>query len=89
MNFDPMAHLSTHPHVTRGPMVIDHRGSILSGHDRHAELTQAYQNPEHAAAYKNALINHSPKFGLDPMKVMRMKHPVLVRKIANADLPHE
>lgn len=87
MTFDPGKHISDDPHVTSGPIVIDHEGTILSGHDRHDELLN--RSPEDEARYKLTLINHSPRFGLDPIKIMRMDNPVLVRKIAPKDMPHE
>ena len=86
-NFDLDKHISDDPHVTRGPMVIDESGNILSGHDRHEELMN--RSPEEESRYKLALVNRSPQFGLNPMEVMRMKNPVLVRKIATKDLPHK
>jgi hypothetical protein len=87
MTFDPAKHISDNAHVTRGPIVIDDGGRILSGHDRHDELLN--RTPEDEARYKLMLVNHSPAFGLDPLAIMRMKNPVLVRKIEARDLPHE
>lgn len=83
-----MEHISGESPVTRGPIVIDHDGSILSGHDRHRELKQAYSTAEDAANYKRSLVNHSLKFRVDPLQIARMKQPVLVRKITSSDLPH-
>lgn len=88
MTFDPSKHISDAPHVTDGPIVVSEDGDILSGHDRHKEITQAYKSGD-GNRYKLMLINHSPRFGIDPMQVMRMKRPVLVRKIKNNDLPHK
>ena len=85
-NFDIDKHLSTDSHVTRGPIVIDESGNILSGHDRHEELEG--RSDEEKARYKLALVNRSPQFGINPMDVMRMGNPVLVRKVAHKDLPH-
>jgi hypothetical protein len=87
MTFDPAKHISADSPVTRGPIVIDDHGRILSGHDRHDELLD--RSPEEEARYKLILINHSPQFGVDPMAIMRMKTPVLVRKISPKDMPHQ
>ena len=87
MKFDPDKHISDDPSVTRGPIVIDESGNILSGHGRHQELLN--RSPDEKAFYKLMLVNRSPQFGLDPMKIMRMENPVLVRKIATKDLPHK
>ena len=80
-------HLSSSEHLIHGPIVIDDDGSILSGHERHKELSSAYQSGD--PSYKNMLINHSIRFGIDPTKVARMKQPVLVRRIAHKDMPHK
>ena len=88
MKFDPMSHLSGESHVTRGSIVVDSDGKILSGHDRHKELKQAYESGD-GMAYKKALVNHSPRFKVDPLKIARMKQPVLVRKIESQDLAHQ
>ena len=87
MKFDNEKHISADPNVTRGPIVIDESGNILSGHDRHEELLN--RTAEETARYKLSLVNRSPQFGVNPMEVMRMKNPVLVRKIKTADLPHK
>lgn len=87
MKFDPMSHLSGESHVTRGPIVIDSDGKILSGHDRHKELKQAY-NGEDGQDYKRALVNHSLRFKVNPLQIARMKQPVLVRKMQMNNLPH-
>lgn len=87
MKFDVHKHLSVDEHITHGPMVIDESGNILSGHDRHKELLN--RSPEEESHYKLMLANHAPQFGLNPMEIMRMDRPVLVRKIATADLPHK
>lgn len=83
-----MEHISGELPVTRGPIVVDGDGKILSGHNRHKELKQAYGAPEDGAAYKRMLVNHSLKFRVDPLQIARMKQPVLVRKVTNSALPH-
>lgn len=87
MKFDVHKHISDDPHVTRGPIVIDESGNILSGHDRHDELLN--RTPEEESHYKLILANHAPQFGLNSMDILRMDKPVLVRKISTRDLPHK
>ena len=87
--FDPSYHLTDNPDATNGPIVIDSDGHALAGNGRAMILQRVYKaNPDGAAQYRMMLANKSPQFGVDPMAVLRMKEPVLVRQIADEDLPH-
>jgi hypothetical protein len=85
--FDPSYHITDNPDATNGPVVIDSNGHALGGNGRAMILQRVYaQNPEGAAAYKDALTKKAAQFGLDANAIGKMKQPVLVREIANQDL---
>ena len=86
--FDPSQHLTDAMNAEHGPLVIDEAGHPLGNSNENAmTLQRVYDsNPDGAAAYRKMLVNKSPQFGVDPMQIMRMKQPVLVRQIADDDL---
>ena len=86
--FDPSHHLTDAMDAEKGPLVVDESGHPLGNSNENAmTLQRVYRfNADGAAAYKKMLVNKSPQFGVDPMQIMRMKQPVLVRQIADDDL---
>lgn len=88
--FDPAFHITDNPDAVNGPIVIDSEGHALGGNGRTMILQRVYKsNPAGAAAYKNMLVSRAQNFGLDPEAVGRMKRPVLVREIDNAEFEQQ
>jgi hypothetical protein len=86
--FDPSYHLTDNPDATNGPPIVDLQGHVLGGNGRTMMLQRVAQsNPEGHAAYRAQLMTKAAQFGLDPNVVSGMRNPVLVRQIADADLP--
>ncbi len=86
--FDPTYHITDNPDATNGPPIINaDDGEVLGGNGRTMILQRVYaQNPQGAAAYKTMLAEKAQAFGLDPAAIAKMKQPVLVREVADADL---
>ena len=84
-NGDPRR-LEDSPLAQQGAPVIDEKNFALSGNGRLMGLMRAYLNRrETATRYKQYLIDHATRFGLDPDTIRAMKAPVLVRRGQFAD----
>jgi len=80
--FDPAYLITDSPDAGNGGPVIDSNGNVMGGNSRTMTLARVYQeNPKSASAYRAALIEQAPRFGLDPRKIWDMKRPVLVREL--------
>lgn len=82
--FDPDLALDPTIDVGGGPPVVTPQGLAVAGNQRVMLARRAArQHPERFAAYRQALEEHAPQFGVDPEQVRGMREPVLVREIAD------
>lgn len=78
--------INTAPNATSGPPVVDSDGTVLGGNGRTMILQRVYRsNPKGAAAYRQALADQAGTYGIDPAQIAKMKEPVLVRVIDDAE----
>lgn len=85
--FKPQLHITDNPDASNGPILVDSQGNALGGNGRTMMLQRVYKyNPFGATAYKKMLASKADQFGIDPGDIGKMKQPVLVREIADADL---
>jgi hypothetical protein len=79
--FRPDFMLTDAPTAEQGAPLIDQRGNALGGNNRTMTLKRVYrQSADSAAAYRSALRDRAPQFGIDPREVDRFREPVLVRE---------
>lgn len=80
-NFRPDFLLTDAPTAERGAPIVDRRGNALGGNNRTMTLKRVYEKgSDSAAAYRSALREKAPQFGIDPREVDRFREPVLVRE---------
>ncbi len=81
--FNPEFVASESPTAEHGAPVVDARGNVLGGNSRSMTLSRVYQsNPAGAEAYRAALRERAPSYGLEPSHIDRYTNPVLVREVA-------
>lgn len=88
LDFNAEMALNPSTSATEGQPTILPDGTVLAGNERsmHPRLA-AELAPEKYAAYRRALEQRAPQFGLDPLQVAGMQRPVLVRELTSiADL---
>jgi GNAT superfamily N-acetyltransferase len=86
--FNPSKLVNDADSATIGPPIIDAEGNALGGNGRTMTLGRVYAaGKEGAQQYRAKLEAKAAQFGLDPAEVSRMKQPVLVRVVDDADLP--
>lgn len=85
--FDARLHITDNPDATNGPIVTDSAGHVLGGNGRTMILQRVFNagNPKSADAYRSMLEAKAPQFGIDPAAIAKMKEPVLVREIDDAE----
>ena len=87
-NLDPERLLDPGFRVS-GPPIITPAGIAVAGNQRTMILQRAARMaPEKFAAYRQQLEELAPTFGINPDKLAKMKNPVLVRELADAELDH-
>jgi hypothetical protein len=70
--------------TTDGPPVITPHGLAVAGNQRAMMLRRATSMaPDRYKSYRDELTDRAHQFGVDPEQVRSMKHPVLVREIAD------
>jgi hypothetical protein len=86
--FDPRYLITDNPDASNGPPLIDSSGNVLGGNGRGMTLQRVYaNNPTGAQAYRDLLVQKAAQFGQAPARIQAMKQPVLVREIADSDVP--
>lgn len=69
-----------------GAPVTNTRGEAIQGNGRSIALKMAYaHHPNSAEAYRNYLMEHAERFGLDPEQIQQMKMPILTRQLNVSD----
>lgn len=77
--FDP-EHVTASLSDAGGAPIVARDGVVEVGNARAGALKRVYaSSPQKAAAYREALMQRAPDFGLDPAAIQGMRRPVLVR----------
>lgn len=78
---DPRLVLSDTPSAVDGPPIVTggDQSIVLGGNGRSMMLRRAYDEGAPGEAYRKALIDRAPRFGLSPEEAGQMKQPVIVR----------
>lgn len=78
--FDPGYLLNSNPDAVNGPPVVTPSGLVLGGNSRTMTVQRVY-GADRGGAYREALLQQAPQFGLDRRQVAAMRQPVLVREL--------
>jgi ddrB-like ParB superfamily domain len=84
--FKPANLINDVPDSSSGPPVIDSHGDVLGGNGRTMIMQRVNaDNFKGAAQYRKMLADKAANYGIDPAAISKMKEPVLVRTIDDAE----
>ncbi len=87
--FNPAEVLNNAPNAITGPPIVDAGGNAWAGNGRKMMMDRVYAGAAKTApeVLKGAVVEAAPRFGLDAGAAARMQKPIIVRRLAQSEVP--